>query len=227
VIRPFRLALALTAALPAPTHAQAEPASRAGPTPPRSRVDHIILWTGSLDRGIAEFARLTGVTPVVGGEHPGRGTRNALVSLGGETYLELLAPTVDSGPGVPLSPRGWAIGTDDLAGLRAGLKDGGITVSEPLPGSRRKPDGEMLTWQSAGVGMPSVSVPFFIEWGKEVRHPSATSPPGCTLESFAITRPDPGMVRALIDGLRLPVIVHTGAESASITLRCPKGLVTF
>jgi len=55
-------------------------------------IDHLILGINDLDRGIREFESRTGVTPKRGGEHPGRGTQNALVTLGNGRYLEILAP---------------------------------------------------------------------------------------------------------------------------------------
>jgi len=57
-----------------------------------ARVDHVIVSIDSLERGMAMLEQRTGVAPMMGAVHPGRGTRNALLSLGPTTYLELLAP---------------------------------------------------------------------------------------------------------------------------------------
>src|SRR4028119_1506954 len=60
-------------------------------TAPVAVLDHVIVGVADLDEGIAAFTAATGVQPVRGGQHPGRGTENALVSLGDDVYLEIIA----------------------------------------------------------------------------------------------------------------------------------------
>ena len=199
-------------------------------------IDHLILGVDDLERGMAEFARRTGVTPVKGGVHPGRGTQNALVSLGEGRYLEILAPSHE--PGAPidrgttfaaLTPVGWALHTDDLPAMVAAMRAAIISVSDIRPGARARPDGARLEWQTASVtGVGLEMAPFFIAWGRGTPHPSSESPTGCRLMRVAMAEPSPDALQRFLDVSGVDVRVMT-ADTAGMTvvLQCPTGEVTF
>lgn len=199
-------------------------------------IDHLILGVNDLDRGMAEFARRTGVTPVKGGVHPGRGTQNALASLSDGRYVEILAPSHEAGTTADaqtafatLTPVGWALHTTDVKGAVTAMRAAGFTVSEIRPGARARPDGVQLSWQTAAVsGAGLNAAPFFIMWGAGTPHPSTQSPRGCTFRSAAMTEPDPAPLTKFLTTAGVNVAV-TQAETPHMTivLACPAGEVTF
>lgn len=203
-------------------------------------LDHLILAINDLGRGIEEFERMTGVRPVFGGVHPGRGTQNALASLGDGPFIEILAPNPkEPNPARPrpqnfgalrtLTPNGWALGTTDLAEVATRAVARGLNASPLRPGSRTLPDGSRLEWQTLNIIEPTVRWrPFFIQWANPALQPSATSPGGCTLQSIEIEDPNPEPLRTLLAAVGFDIALKKSDVSRmTIVLRCPKGLVTF
>lgn len=201
-----------------------------------SRVDHIILGINDLQKGIEELERMTGVRAVFGGAHPGRGTQNALISLGEPFYLEILAPnpedqdidhSIDDLKRLEtLTPVGWAARSDDLDALQQSLRSQGIESGEIRPGARNRPDGSRISWRTLGLSSRSPLLPFFIEWGRDSSHPSATSPGGCRLTGFTLEDPAPDTLRRPLEAAGVRVAVRQGsAPLIRIALACPKGNV--
>jgi hypothetical protein len=180
-------------------------------------LDHILLGSSDLDAGIAFVKEHTGVAPALGGVHPGRGTRNALLSLGERHYLEIIAPD----PAQPDSPDtyglkkiatprlvGSAAHPGDLNAFAARLRNAGLAFDGPTPGQRRRPDGRILRWKTLNLHDDQTGLlPFFIEWSHDTVHPSADAPPGCKMVSFELSAPgDAGLQRiSMLLGLDAPV----------------------
>lgn len=191
-----------------------------------ANLDHILLGVSDLDHGIAWLEERSGVRAVVGGVHPGRGTWNALLTLGPRRYLEIIAPDpkqTGSGPGQERAemlrsvhePRliGWAAHTEDLAGLMKKAADSGIATETPLDGSRARPDGKTLRWKSFNLKDDYGSVlPFFIEWSRDSVHPSQDAPSGCQLKCFSAESPAAKPVVDVAHKLGLAFRIEPGAN---------------
>jgi hypothetical protein len=179
------------------------------------KLDHILLGAASLEVGIAFVEHFTGVGAALGGVHPGRGTWNALLSIGDRRYLEVIAPDpAQSSVNNPLvsslrsidEPRlvGWAAHPDNLADFARKLRAAGITIEGPTPGSRKRLDGHLLKWEIVSLAdTDSGLLPFFIEWSQDSVHPSVDAPKGCALLSFAAETPDPDKLAAMLKTLNL------------------------
>lgn len=211
----------------------AAPTTRAA----RDAVDHVVIGISDLERGIALVEARTGVRPAVGGVHPGRGTWNALFSLGTGQYAELIAPD----PGQPATPDAyglpsfaeprllmWAASTTDIAALAAELKAAGHSDGEVHAGARLRPDGRRLAWRTLATRGAVGLAPFFIQWDAGTTHPSVDSPAGCRLEGLTFAGPDPAALGKTLLALGVAAEVEPGpAPRLGATLTTPKGRVSF
>src|SRR4051812_10686667 len=198
------------------------------------RVDHLVWYSPDLGAGEAHLERLTNTKPIFGGIHPGEGTRNALLSLGEETYLEILAPDPDQSETArdpelrALSGAGlyhWAAGGAELNSLREQALAAGLDGSDIVTGGRALPDGGRLQWSLFGIRNHAFGalVPFFIDWtGSE--HPAKTVPRcGRVLRIDASTREPEGLT-AVYDALGLGMVrVRKGQPGLAVTLETAGG----
>lgn len=188
-------------------------------------LDHLILGVSDLDRGIEFVEERTGVRASLGGVHPGRGTRNALLSLGPRCYLEILAPDPEQAElawfhTLPQLTRprlvGWMVHPGDLAIVAERLRQSGFACNAPRESSRARPDGRTLRWRLLRpaedhqhprcAGMQDL-VPFCIEWSADSPHPADDAPSGLELVRFEISGPSPDQLQRTLAvlGVDLPV----------------------
>ena len=203
-----------------------------------SRVDHLVYATPDLALGVETAEKLFGVRATPGGQHPGEGTRNALIALGPATYFEIIGPD----PEQPRPERGRRFGIDEIkaprlttwvakgAALETFAADAaahGVNLGAVIPGSRKRPDGVVLSWRYTDprVVLADRLVPYFIDWGASP-HPSATAAKGVTLLSLRAEHPEAEQVQRMLRQLGLDLAVTKGARPALIaTFDSPKGHV--
>lgn len=132
-------------------------------------IDHLVVVVKDLDQAAKDYEQL-GFTVVPGGQHP-VGSHNALISFQDGSYLEIIAfyrKAIDHRWWNPLSQGerlvDFCFQTDDLRGDTKKLKDAGAAINDPVPWSRKRPDGYELKWLlSLATGSHRGLAPFLIE----------------------------------------------------------------
>ena len=213
-----------------------------------AQVDHVVYATPNLQLGIETAEKLFGVKATPGGQHPGLGTRNALIALGPASYLEIIGPDPDQPK--PSGPRRfgidelkapklftWVAKGKSLETLAADAKAHGVDLGAVIPGSRKRPDGVVLKWSYTDpqTVLADRLIPYLIDWGPSTRsarsgqvstHPSATAAKGVTLVGLRAEHPDAARVQKMLQQLGLDLVVTRGPKPTLIaTFDSPKGKV--
>jgi catechol 2,3-dioxygenase-like lactoylglutathione lyase family enzyme len=121
-----------------------------------SGIDHLVILVRNLDDAVRDYQQL-GFTVTRGGEHPG-GTHNALVGFANGSYLELIAFQEPEKP----SDHRWysylalggglvdfALGANDVEEELGRVQRRGLAYRGPMPGARKRPDGQEIAWRMA------------------------------------------------------------------------------
>jgi hypothetical protein len=132
-------------------------------------IDHLVVVVEDLDRAAKDYEQL-GFTVIPGGQHP-VGSHNVLISFQDGSYLEIIAfyrEALDHRWWEPLTKGerlvDFCFQTDDLRGDTKKLKDAGVAINDPVPWSRKRPDGYELKWLlSLATGSHRGVAPFLIE----------------------------------------------------------------
>lgn len=201
-------------------------------------IDHLVYATPNLESGIAEIEALTGVAAMAGGHHPGLGTRNALVGLGKDCYLEIIGPDLEQADFEGVRPFGidklskgalvtWAARCQGLDQWVAKAKKQGVDLGSVIAMSRETPQGDHLKWALTFVANENAKnvIPFFIDWG-ESPHPSAACPEGASLVDLVLEHPDLSAIQATLEVLHLNTSVQTASQPGMrAMIECPRGIV--
>jgi len=182
---------------------------------PPTVIDHVLLPVADLELGARVIGEKAGLQALPGGRHATGGTANYIVPLGRQ-YLELIAivdekEAVDNRLGgrvMQAVKRGktfvaWALRTTDLDAMRGKLLGAGWELPDITGGSRRRPDGQVLSWrtQDIAAGSEAGAIPFVIEWqvpdGLHPGEAAATHQQGSTsIRRVVVGARDPGLVRS-------------------------------
>lgn len=148
-------------------------------------VDHLVFAAGpdGLKAEVERLGELLGAGFKDGGFHPRFGTRNHILPLANDRYLEVVEvlehPAADKAVfGQAVRARtemgggwlGWVLSVDDLAPFEQRLQ------RTSVEGSRHFPDGRLLEWQQIGIQglMADPQLPYFLKWvSDESVRPSA------------------------------------------------------
>lgn len=198
-------------------------------------LDHLVYATPDLEASVRDLEARLGVAPSPGGQHVGRGTRNYLLALGGSSYLELIGPDPEqpdfSGVrsfGLDTLGRpqlvGWAMRVTDIDRAVEAARERGYDPGPASSMSRRRPDGQLLSWRLTEVPGDTVPVllPFLIDWG-DSPHPSATAAGGRLIE-FHAESPHPEAPREALAALGADLAVRQGERAKlAATIAGPRG----
>src|SRR5919204_2420548 len=193
-----------------------------------ARVDHLVYATPDLQAGVDRAEKLLGIRAAPGGQHPGRGTRNALIALGPSSYLEIIGPD----PAQPRPSNGrpfgmdsltapklvtWAAKGENLDQFANDARKAGVMLGDVVDGSRKRPDGVLLSWRytKPRTVVADGLVPFFIDWGRSP-HPAATAAPGASLVGLRAEHPDAARVQKMLTALGLDLTVAEGPKAALV-----------
>lgn len=192
-------------------------------------VDHVVIAVLDLERAVDDY-RALGFTVGIGGRHPGRPTRNALVVFEDGAYLELIAWTAPapaehryqvlarSGEGLV----DFALLPEDTAKAIESARSRGLAMDGPIDGARVRPDGREIKWRSARQA--TFDMPFLcgdvtprelrVPTGEIRRH--ANGAVGIARVSVAVRDLDASLTRyrALLGEAK----IDRGAREASIAL---------
>ena len=125
-------------------------------------IDHVIIACADPEAAAGQLETTIGLRATGGGRHDAHGTHNRLIWLG-DSYIELMGVfdadlAAHSWWGAHMAQSlslssaayaGLALASNDLAADIDRLRGQGAPLSEPIPGERRRADGETVRWRIA------------------------------------------------------------------------------
>ncbi|UQN06856.1 VOC family protein [Deinococcus sp. QL22] len=198
-------------------------------------LDHLVIAARTLAEGQAWLEGRLGVSLAPGGEHVQFGTHNALLSLGPDAYLEVIA--INPHAPAPSRPRWFGLDTPEL---RQRLEDSpalihwvaSVPTLLPSPEVLELSRGEnrwALTVPESGRLLGGGIQPSLIVWHTPPP-PKRLPDVGVRLSSLRLGTPDPDQLRIWLDALNFvgEVEVYEAPQpELEALLETPHGLVTL
>lgn len=191
----------------------------------RMELDHIVIAAELLEDGRAWAEHMLGAELVTGGEHAALGTHNCLLSLGPETYLEVIA--IDPRGTQPAFARCFGLdaftGPPRLVAWMARVEN--LTqalLSAPAGAGRiRALTRGDLHWLMAvpesGYSPYDGTYPGLIEWQSAPLPPQRLPDRGVRLERLTLSHPDADALETALDGFEDPRVHFRKATQPGIS----------
>ncbi len=204
--------------------------------------DHLTVTAPTLAAGAAYVRDALGVELQPGGRHPAMGTHNLLLSLGGASFLEVIAIDPDaprpsrprwfgldsSGPQSPPRLAAWVVRTRSIHESLAGYASVFGSV-EPIS---RGALSWLITVQRDGSLPLAGAAPSLIQWNSDPHPALSLESAGCALAGLEVCHPEPEQVRAILSAIDFEsgdrVRVGRGGRPGLVAvLSTPNGLRTL
>lgn len=207
-------------------------------------VDHLVFAAGPAGL-LTEADRLgtaLGCRFRDGGFHPRFGTRNNILPLQDDRYIELVEvlehPAAEKAAfGQAVRARtaigggwmGWVVSVDDMEPIEQRLD------RPAIGGSRRFPDGRLLEWDQIGIRdlIADPQLPYFLKWKSDEEVLPRALPAAATLLEMEISGSRDKVeawlgaeIGTAFDGVRISFVEPDGTPGVrSATIDCPNGVV--
>lgn len=209
------------------------------------KLDHVsyAVLNNELADTVQRLGADLGASFIDGGKHPRFGTRNFILPLSNNVYIEVVAPlehpaaeSVPFGQAVRRRAESgggwlsWVLAVDDLAPLEE--KFGRSAGS----GQRVRPDGVELRWDQIGVMdlLDDPQLPFFIKWNSESAHPSTAANNQISVSQIALSGNQSSVqdwlgqsFQTVTQDVNLVWVEDDEPGIASITFNSPNGSVVI
>jgi hypothetical protein len=202
-------------------------------------LDHLVVAAATLPQGVAHVENLLGVKMSPGGQHMFMGTHNAVLRLGIDCYLEVIA--ID--PSLPAPPRPrwfgmddeaqkasiaqtprlihWVAGTEDIRAAQATAPD----ILGPVVAASRGPLNWKITIPNSGALPAGGAYPTMIQWPTKDHIAGKMEDRGCSLVELKVAHPKADEFRRKLDFSAETRVrfQHEKNEQLSATITTPSG----